>query len=136
MLDPRISYDGLRKEAAERDDDGYLADINRAKNSLSDYFQDNYLGNDGTSTFPTDMFEPYPTQVDFTMQTPRKSFDFLKRYKDDTPVKSVDELDTYFRSRRAKWDKQGEPLVWWYANRDRYPMLSRLARDLLTIPGM
>ncbi|KZV63207.1 hypothetical protein PENSPDRAFT_590276, partial [Peniophora sp. CONT] len=46
----------------------------------------------------------------------------------------IDELDMYFALPRSDWDTCN-PLNWWHDRRGDFPNLSRLARDILCIPG-
>jgi hypothetical protein len=46
---------------------------------------------------------------------------------------SRDELDRYLATDRETID---DPILWWVERRPMYPLLSRMALDYLTIPGM
>ena len=43
-----------------------------------------------------------------------------------------DELERYLAT---DVENVKDPLMWWYERRDRFPRLSRMAQDYLTIPG-
>jgi hypothetical protein len=44
----------------------------------------------------------------------------------------VNEIDAYLRQ---PVENIKEPLKWWFANRQTYPSLYRMASDYLSIPG-
>ncbi|KAF7798312.1 hypothetical protein EIP86_009533 [Pleurotus ostreatoroseus] len=128
LLDPRISEEGLKAEAST--DVDYLKEIEESKAALKLYYEENYVHVNAAAV------EPLRTDLDPVTRSPRK-FDFLKRYKDTVSMTSPsDEFAAYFRLRRAAFDEQGEPLKWWATNRHQFPTLARLARDILSIPGM
>lgn len=63
-------------------------------------------------------------------------FNFTSRYSasqgESTPD---DELDEYFNMKRVKeWDGC-DPVAWWGNHAAQFPNLSKLARDILSIPG-
>ena len=43
-----------------------------------------------------------------------------------------DELECYLAT---NVENVKDPLMWWYERREKFPRLSRMARDYLTIPG-
>jgi hypothetical protein len=127
VLDPRISYEGLRQDYASEPD--LLSDLDTSKEALKDYFVANYCPVDSVETpdIPDDTMAPD--------SSPQK-FDFTKRYRRHSPTSIHAELDDYFRvtSQAAPWEV--DPLLWWSSRREQFPNLYRLARDILCVPGM
>lgn len=60
--------------------------------------------------------------------------DFIKSKKSSEPNKS--EIDAYFEDAldEASVDDDFDILAWWKLKAPKYPMLARLARDILAVP--
>lgn len=132
VLDPRISYAGLKDDALQDIEDGMenLTHIDRSKESLCQYFIKKYSRN--TSDATTTPSTPFESSTDGSP----KRFNFTQRYRASQVGSSTDnEFDEYFSMNPVKdWDKN-EPINWWASHAAQYPNLSRLARDILSIPG-
>jgi hypothetical protein len=132
VLDPRVGYDGLKREALRdpNQESGreYLKKIEAAKESLKLYFIANY-------SFAT----PEPAVLSSPAaprSTPRK-FNFFSIYGDtEEDVRPSEELDKVFQLKASGFGRSiMEPVQWWKNHQDIYPNVSRLARDILSIPG-
>ena len=44
------------------------------------------------------------------------------------------ELDSYLKEPVMEWNKDFKALEWWKEESQKYPILSRVARDILSIP--
>ena len=78
------------------------------------------------------------TSMARTSSPPSKSrFDISTRYSISAASSDPnDELSQYFLLNPEDAIRlQVHPLKWWQTNQDRFPNLSRLARDVFTIPG-
>jgi hAT family C-terminal dimerisation region len=121
VLDPRITYEGLKLDFAN--DPILLADLERSKDLLCGYYNDNYA------------VSPVPS-VDISNARLNSSgtSDFMTRYASIIPD-VVDELEEYFKTKRKDF-KKCDPLRWWRSQREDWPNLYRLACDILCIPGL
>lgn len=62
-------------------------------------------------------------------------FDDMEQVNEQSTSKAIfDELEAYLNEPRVRG--VDNVLKWWYDHSDRYPVLSRLARDYLSIPRM
>jgi hypothetical protein len=125
VLDPRISFDGLLQDCAG--DNDATDHIQSAKDALKEYF-DTYYAISTTASRPSAsqvrvIVDPSgsPQKVDFTAHYQRSHH-------------AVDELAEYLRQPPESFDTCN-PVKWWAARVSQFPNLSRLARDILTIPG-
>lgn len=80
--------------------------------------------------------QAYNVDYDEDSMSPSKAFALLGGYDTDTETDPIDELDEYFRMKREKNRKDGEPVQWWAARRAQFPRLAQFARDIHCIPGM
>ena len=125
MLDPRISYEGLKADYAE--DADLLTNLEKAKSMLHTFYHDNY----SSFTSSTDK-NPSTTVLVMQSGSPQKA-DFTARYK-RTNHQVTDELEDYFKLGQECFD-MCRPLDWWWGRHAQFPNLYRLARDILAIPG-
>jgi hypothetical protein len=125
VLDPRISYEGLKIDYG---DDLTLFDhLEESKTNLFSYFEENYA----TRHSPTPSSPP-PTLVQAPMDgSPQKSFTARYRRKEKY---STNELEEYFKLPAEDFDTCN-PIQWWVGRRSQFPRLFQLARDILSIPG-
>jgi hypothetical protein len=65
-------------------------------------------------------------------QSPSK-VNFTARYKKRTNV-ATDEFEEYLKLPQEDFELC-DPIQWWAGRRAQFPNLSRLARDILSIPG-
>jgi hypothetical protein len=97
--------------------------LDESLNKLKLHFNDFYL-----SSNPM----PLPT-TQGTSQKGAKHFDFYNRYRKAMP-QFRDEIKEFINIPREAWDGC-DPIQWWAARRHQFPNLSRLARDIFSIPG-
>lgn len=133
VLDPRISHIGLNGDAEVDNDTQYKKQISESCTALQSYYAENYARHAVTSTD-----SPSTSPINPLTRSPRKH-DFMARYSQRKRVQPLphNELSDYFRSvgdSSLEWD--GDALGWWKWQSNRFPNLSRLARDILSIPGM
>ena len=123
MLDPRISYEGLKIDYA--DDLTLFCHLEDSKANLFIYFDDNYatLHNLTPSSPPS-----IPVQI--LDGSPQKSFTARYRRK----KYSTNELEEYFKLPPEDF-ATCDPIQWWVGRRSQFPRLFQLARDVLCIPG-
>jgi hypothetical protein len=100
--------------------------LDNARDELRQYYQDNYLSPQPTSV------APQPVMTEASSASPQK-VDFTARYK-KRPTAVKDELEEYYRLPVEDFDAC-DPIQWWSGRRSQFPNLSRLARDILAIPG-
>lgn len=128
VLDPRISYDGMREDYCENPD--LLKFLEKTTSKLREYYTINYATATGTQRAFTD---EQPRASSSTDLSPSK-VSFTARYKRKDNW-DRDELSEYFKLPREDWELCN-PLQWWVGRRAQFPRLFCLARDLLAIPGM
>jgi hypothetical protein len=127
VLDPRISYEGLKVDYS---DDLTLSDhLEDSKRNLFNYFDEHYM----TLPSPTTPSLPpsAPVQALPTDGSPRKSFTARYRRKEKH---NTNELEEYFKLPAEDFDTCN-PIQWWVGRRSQFPRLYQLARDILCIPG-
>ena len=126
MLDPRISYEGLKEEYG--DDPTLSNHLDESKMNLFSYFEENYAT--PHSATPS---SPPPTVVQALPMdgSPQKSFTARYRRKEKY---STNELEEYFKLPAEDFDTCN-PIQWWVGRRSQFPRLFRLACDILCIPG-
>jgi hypothetical protein len=127
VLDPRISYDGLKGDFNH--DTDLLEHLEQAKTSLSEHFHENYA-NKARRVVPVSTKAPSRS----TNQSASPQKDFTARYR--VQHRGVaDELRDYFNLQREDF-LLCDPVQWWVARKAQLPNLFGLARDLMTIPGL
>ena len=126
MLDPRISYEGLKEEYS--DDPTLSNHLDESKMNLFSYFEENY-----TTPHSATPSSPPPTVVQALPMdgSPQKSFTARYRQKEKY---STNELEEYFKLPAEDFDTCN-PIQWWVGRRSQFPCLFRLACDILCIPG-
>jgi len=126
VLDPRISYEGLKEEYS--DDPTLSNHLDESKMNLFSYFEENYAT--PHSATPS---SPPPTVVQALPMdgSPQKSFTARYRRKEKY---STNELEEYFKLPAEDFDTCN-PIQWWVGRRSQFPRLFRLACDILCIPG-
>lgn len=126
MLDPRIMYEGLLADCT--DEDGMTEqDLGKARDALIAYFNTNYLPAD-SSAQPADVAQSARPSAGVG-----QPFDFMARYNNQ-PRKTVNEMEDFLRQPREAFDTCN-PIAWWIGRAAMWPKLSRMALDILTIPG-
>ncbi|CAK5270384.1 unnamed protein product [Mycena citricolor] len=130
LLDPHISYQSLCEDYA--DDISLTLDLETAKTKLHAHYNEHYATAAKDST-PGSM-EPDPLVAGSSKQPKRKLTDRYNRKPRD--LTGTDELTEYFKLDPAKNDFDTcDPIAWWVKHRDDFPKLSKLALDILSIPG-
>lgn len=125
VLDPRISYDGMKEDY---EDDSSLGEyLETAKTDLHDYYQTHY-------TCVSQGLESHPSQTSVVdAQGSPQKVNFTSRYRQKDRV-ATDELEEYFKLAREDFESC-DPLHWWVDRRAQFPNLFWLARDIFSIPG-
>jgi hypothetical protein len=125
VLDPRIAYQGLLDDC--EDDTSLRTHLEESKAKLEARYRADYAkrisapvtAQSSTSSISTPRS---PQKVDFTAR-------YNKRMRHNT-----DEIDEFFKLLPESFAV--DPIHWWAGRRAQFPNLSRLARDILSIPGM
>lgn len=118
ILDPRFSNESVDK--AEKKE--FLREMLRksAFDALSDHHHrdddDPHARHDASSAYST-----FEKLLDIGEGIPDYSID-------------GDEVDRFFDATLIR-DKRSDPFLWWKSNETRFPMLAKLARDVLAIPA-
>ena len=119
------------RETNQASREGYLEKIENAKELLKSYFLEHYVSNN-----PSPVLNPSPAKTSSI-----KHFDFFS-LDNNTEMPLAHELDDYLALKplgfKPTANGQGasiSPLQWWRAKAHECPNLSRLARDILSIPG-
>lgn len=133
VLDPRFMYEGAKQEAIEDDDEEYLLLIEKSRAALRTYFDQNYASRSATGGEGEDDEDSAGTSG-LGKRSPTKKHDFTRRYKKQ--YVPVDEFEDFFGMNPEPFRDGWSAVTWWAAHRDRFPNLSRLARDILSIPGV
>lgn len=132
MLDPRISYDGLKIDYS---DDLTLFDhLEESKTALFDYFNEHYATRPVHSPTPTPSspISSASVQAQPPMNgSPQKSY--TARYSRKEKC-TTNELEEYFKLPAEDFEVCN-PIQWWVGRRHQFPHLFQLARDVLCIPG-
>lgn len=131
VLDPRISYSGMKADFAH--DEELLDGLEEAKAKLEARFRSQYANK--TPTPPAVPTTTTRAPVQSTSRLPASpEKDFTKRYRVERRA-AFDELRDFFLLPREDFGSC-DPVQWWFARKAQFPNLFRFARDLLTIPGM
>jgi hAT family C-terminal dimerisation region len=126
VLDPRISYEGLKADYA---DDPMLSDhLEQSKANLFIYFDTHYAN----ANMPMTLSAPSASVTTPLIEgSPQKSFTARYRRKEKG---STNELEDYFKLPAEDFDACN-PIHWWMGRRSQFPRLFQVARDILCIPG-
>ena len=71
-----------------------------------------------------------PTEVNAGM----REYDEYMMHKRQTVVKERDDLELYYDEPCYPHEKNFDALVWWKGNEGKFKVLSKMARDILSIP--
>lgn len=123
MLDPRISFEGLKQDS--EDDPSMMEHLEASKTRLEEHYHASYA-------HVTPRPAPQAVIPASTPSSPQK-VNFTSRYR-KAQQSHVDELEEYFKLPQEDFDAC-DPVQWWGGRRAQFPNLSRLARDILSIPG-
>ncbi|KIL55008.1 hypothetical protein M378DRAFT_201131 [Amanita muscaria Koide BX008] len=134
LLDPRISYEGMKADYAN--DDNLSEYLDSAKASLHTYFYENYAGKHVAPPVLDHPRTAGPSKSKTSSQSRNESpqkVNFTARYRKQSSTRR-DQLDEYFALPREDFDTC-DPISWWVGRRSQFPDLFVFARDLLAIPG-
>ncbi|KAF4617983.1 hypothetical protein D9613_012957 [Agrocybe pediades] len=131
ILDPHITYEDLRSDYQE--DEDLLNGLERSKADLYHHFDAFYAHVVSRPALPTSSSYNQPISRHSQSQD-SPSFDFTARFHQKPQRHTLNELDEYLRLPAQEF-YSCDPIQWWYAQRTRFPALSRLAFDILAIPG-
>lgn len=126
MLDPRISFAGLLNDC--EDDATTLEHVHTCKKRLEEHFLAHYATCTPSSATPPTSHSTSDTLTDA---------DLFAHYDSGTnTLTPARELVGYFSLNPAEARAlQLQPSHWWKLNQYRFPCLSKLARDVFSIPG-
>jgi hypothetical protein len=124
VLDPRIGYEGLLADCG--DDASMRRSLDHSREALRDHYRTHYAPSQSTNSD----VDPMPS---VPSGSPQK-VDFTARYKKRTRA-FIDEIEEFFKLPSETFDNC-DPIQWWAGRRAQFPNLSRLARDILAIPGV
>ena len=127
MLDPRISYEGLKMDYAE--DLMLSSHLEKSKTKLFKHFYENYA-NRCSIPLPAPSAVTQPAPFD-DGGSPKKSFTARYRRKEKL---SINELEEYFKLNTEDFETC-DPIHWWMGRHAQFPNLFCMARDILCIPG-
>jgi hypothetical protein len=123
VLDPRISYQSLLDDC--EGDTLLRTHLEESKAKLEAHYRADYA-------------KPISTPVtaqsstsSISARSPQK-VDFTSRYNKRTRL-NIDEIDEFFKLPPESFAV--DPIQWWAGRHAQFPNLSRLARDILSIPG-
>jgi hypothetical protein len=128
VLDPRITFGGLRQ--AYTDDIDMTADLLKSQAEFRKYF---------LATYASDSARLAQERTSSSSSRPPALNRFFARFTaagGSAPSQGPEaELDALFQLRAESIETCPDPVQWWGVHRARFPLLSRLARDILSIPG-
>lgn len=124
VLDPRIGYKAFRADYADEPD---LQDhVDESLEKLRQHYNRFY------ATTPTNQPRPLQEHPGIkNRQSPVKR-NWMACYNTTQP--SLSELDGFLSLHQEPFEGC-DPIKWWAARRQQFPNLSRLARDIFSIPG-
>ncbi|KAF7372115.1 Transposase-like protein [Mycena venus] len=128
LLDPRLSYTGLREDYVN--DPELLAGLEKSKAALEMHFKVHYANSQQPSALEA--------QAEHSPAGSPVKFNVFRRYgAPATPTAiSQNELEDYFRLTSIPEPfEDTDPLQWWYTRCHKFPNLYLFARDILCIPG-
>ena len=129
MLDPRISYEGMKLDYAG---DEMLAEyLESSKTNLYDYYETHYANKHSTPSQHASDPVPGPLNASTHSRSPQKNFTLRFRQKAKA---FTNELDEFFKLPQEDFDSCN-PIHWWLGRRAQFSNLFWLARDILCIPG-
>ena len=128
VLDPRIGYTGLVADC--EGDVTSLWELEQAKDNLEDYFCARYCTSASRPSTPHPLSSP--ATLLSAHDSPEK-VDFTAHYE-TLPVESIDEWEVFLSLKHESFTTC-DPIWCWGGCSSRFPQISKLARDILSIPG-
>lgn len=129
VLDPRIGYSGLVADCSG--DPVALREVEDAKEKLEQFFRNHYCAPlSRPSTPPPSSSATAPSSA---FDSPEK-VDFTARYE-TLPIESIDEWEEFLTLKRESF-KTCDPIRCWGGRTSRFPRLSKMACDVLSMPGI
>ena len=124
VLDPCIGYKGLLTDCG--DDTSMRRCPEHSCEALRDHYHIYYApspsgDSEATAALPSN-----------ALGSPQK-VDFMAQYR-KWPRAFIDEIEEFFKLPQEAFD-MCDPIQWWAGRQAQFPNLSRLARDILAIPG-
>jgi hAT family C-terminal dimerisation region len=102
-------------------------DLERSRAQLQAHYHANYVRDPSPNAAST------PSMSSVASSGSPQKVDFTLRYKKQVRA-YIDELDEFFKLPQENFDTC-DPIQWWVGRCSQFPNLSRLARDILSIPG-
>jgi hypothetical protein len=124
VLDPRVTYHGALEAAGSEWD--LRQDIMTSKRNFERHFLEHY-------TEP--IFSAPRTASTSASSSTTSIFSLFTRGRDQTS-EPLAELERFFALSAEPYETCADPVQWWGSHRSLFPRLSRMARDILAIPGM
>ncbi|KIJ36210.1 hypothetical protein M422DRAFT_261541, partial [Sphaerobolus stellatus SS14] len=115
----------------------FLEHIEDRKRDLESHYAVHYAGQVSSST---KLSQPSPStssvlhRTSSNLTSSPEKINFTARYAIRRPAAERNELEEYFRLMPEVWE-ECNPVTWWGARHAQFPNLSRLARDVMSIPG-
>ena len=132
VLDPRIGYEALR--ADYHDEPDLQIHVDESLEKLRQHYDRFYAPHTMTLAPSHHHDHPHPLRkhLHITAQQSPVKRDWTACYC--TTQLSLSELDDYLRLCQEPFGGC-DPIKWWAARRQQFPNLSRLVRDIFSIPG-
>jgi hypothetical protein len=133
VLDPRIGYNSLYEDY--RDEPDILANVQKCKALLEDHYMAHYTNYASiASSSPSDNTTNPSITIESSRPASPEKINFITRYTRRPVLSTKNELEEYLHQQPEEWGSC-DPVKWWGARKYQFPNLSRLARDIMTIPG-
>jgi hypothetical protein len=129
VLDPRISYEGMKLDYAE--DELLAAYLESSKGNLYEYYKTHYADKHSAPSQMTDSMPGPSADASAPPRSPQKNF--TSRFQRKAKA-AINELDEFFKLPQEDFETCN-PIHWWIGRRAQFPNLFWLARDILCIPG-
>jgi len=131
VLDPRIMYEGLRRDCAS--DPMLLTDLNNVQDQLKTFYNKNYANR--TRQPPVQASQSSSSFSSASGSAPHspEKVNLTSRYQKEDRV-IVNELDEFYKVPQEDFDSC-KPLEWWLGRQSQFPNLYRLVCDIFSIPG-
>ena len=108
-----------------------MQELETAKKSLENHFCTHYCTTPSCPSTPPSSSSP--ASLSSVFDSPEK-FDFTTHYETQVPVEHVDKWEEFLTLRHESF-QHCDPIWCWAAHSSRFSRLSKLAHDILSIPG-